>query len=316
MRASAIFIAVVHRETEAPHFETVLAAGDMLDPMLVTRKFALAIVAAAFTVACSTSSSGPKETAAAGPRLYIFDCGTIDGVSPDLFSLKAEEIAVQGFFTPCYLIVHPKGTLIWDTGQIPDADVKATGETKQGAFTVTKPFLPQLAAVGYQPSQITYLALSHYHSDHTANANAFAGSTWLVQQAEYDAIMKNPPPERMTAAHFTQLKKAKAEILHGDHDVFGDGTVVLKPTPGHTEGHQSLFLKLAKTGPILLSGDLYHYPEERTLNRIPTIEVSQDQTRASRASIEAFLKESGAALWIQHDRAASAKLKLAPEFYE
>ena len=284
----------------------------MLDPMFGLRRSIPIVLAAIFAAGCSTLST----TTAVSPKLYIFDCGTIDGVSPDNFGLKAEEIAVQGFFTPCYLIVHPKGTLMWDTGQIPDAEVQAAGVTKQGAFSVTKRLLPQLAAVGYQPSQITYLALSHYHSDHTANANAFAGSTWLVQQAEHDAIFHDPPPQRMTVAHFERLKGAKAEILHGDHDVFGDGTVVLKPTPGHTEGHQSLFLKLAKTGPIFLSGDLYHYPEERTLNRIPVIEVSQDQTRASRQSMEAFLKQSGAVLWIQHDRAANAKLKLAPAFYE
>ena len=284
----------------------------MLDRMLDSWKLITPILAALSAVGCSTQ----PETAAAGPRLYVFDCGTIDGVSPERFGLKAEEIATPGFFTPCYLVVHPKGTLIWDAGQIPDANVQASGVTKQGPFSVTKPFLPQLAAAGDQPSQITYLALSHYHGDHTANANAFAGSTWLVQQAEHDAIFRDPPPERITMAHFEKLKNARTEILHGDHDVFGDGTVILKPTPGHTEGHQSLFLKLAKTGPIFLTGDLYHYPEERTLNRVPDIEVSQDQTRASRERVEAFLKESGAALWIQHDRAASAKLKLAPEFYE
>ena len=284
----------------------------MLDPMLGSWKSTAIVLATVLATGCSTSS----DTAAASPKLYIFDCGSIDGVSPAGFGLKAEEIAVPGFFTPCYLIVHPKGTLIWDTGQIPDANLQAGAATKQGPFTVTKPFLPQLAAVGYQPSQITYLALSHYHGDHTANANAFAGATWLVQQAEHEAMFREPPPQRITVLHFDKLKTAKTEILHGDHDVFGDGTVVLKPTPGHTEGHQSLFLKLARTGPIVLCGDLYHYPEERTLDRIPTIEISQDQTRASRQGLEAFLKESGAALWIQHDRAAAAKLKLAPEFYE
>lgn len=284
----------------------------MLDPMLASWKSTAIVLAAVLATGCSTSS----DTAAASPKLYIFDCGSIDGVSPAGFGLKAEEIAVPGFFTPCYLIVHPKGTLIWDTGQIPDANLQAGAATKQGPFTVTKPFLPQLAAVGYQPSQITYLALSHYHGDHTANANAFAGATWLVQQAEHEAMFREPPPQRITVSHFDKLKTAKTEILHGDHDVFGDGTVVLKLTPGHTEGHQSLFLKLARTGPIVLCGDLYHYPEERTLDRIPTIEISQEQTRASRQGLEAFLKESGAALWIQHDRAAAAKLKLAPEFYD
>ena len=98
--------------------------------------------------------------------------------------------------------------------------------------------------------------------------------------------------------------------------MFGDKTVVIKSAPGHSPGHQVLFLKLAKTGPIVLSGDLYHYPEERKLNKIPTTEFNAAQTVASRAEIEAFLKKTGAQLWIQHDYTANAKLKKAPQFYE
>ena len=101
-----------------------------------------------------------------------------------------------------------------------------------------------------------------------------------------------------------------------DYDVFGDGTVVIKAAPGHSPAHQVLFLKLAKTGPVLLSGDLYHYPEERKLKKIPTTEFNAEQTVASRASVEAFLKKTGAQLWIQHDLTATAKLKKAPEFYD
>ncbi len=98
--------------------------------------------------------------------------------------------------------------------------------------------------------------------------------------------------------------------------MFGDGTVVLKLTPGHTPGHQVLFVKLAKTGPIVVCGDLYHYPEERTLNRIPTFESDQTQTAAARAALDVFMKKAGAALWIQHDFNANAKLKKAPDYYE
>ena len=101
-----------------------------------------------------------------------------------------------------------------------------------------------------------------------------------------------------------------------DHDVFGDGTVVIKFTPGHTPGHQSLYLKLAKTGPIVLSGDLYHYPEERSLGIVPGFDFNADQTRKSRADLEAFMKKSNAVLWIQHGTADNAKLKQAPNFYE
>jgi N-acyl homoserine lactone hydrolase len=113
------------------------------------------------------------------------------------------------------------------------------------------------------------------------------------------------------------LRSSKTTAIKtDDYDVFGDGTVVLKLTPGHTPGHQVLFVKLAKTGPLVVSGDLYHYPEERTLNRIPTFDADQRQTAVSRAALDVFLKKAGAQLWIQHDFNANAKLKKAPNYYE
>ena len=92
--------------------------------------------------------------------------------------------------------------------------------------------------------------------------------------------------------------------------------MVIKWAPGHTPGHQVLFVKLARTGPVLLSGDLYHYPEERTLDRVPTFDTDPTQTRRTRAAIDAFLKKSRAQLWIQHDFTANAALKKAPAFYD
>jgi glyoxylase-like metal-dependent hydrolase (beta-lactamase superfamily II) len=118
-------------------------------------------------------------------------------------------------------------------------------------------------------------------------------------------------------ATYAALRNSKTTIIRGDeHDVFGDGSVVIRSSPGHTVGHQVLYVKLPKTGGVVLSGDLYHYPEERTLNRMPTIEFSLEQTRASRVALDAFLKRTGAQLWIQHDLTANAKLKKAPEYYE
>src|SRR4029079_4689226 len=156
------------------------------------------------------------------------------------------------FFVPCYLVVHPKGTLMWEVGVIPDAAFKAAGAPgTQAPSPVTKPLLPQLAAIGYTPGDITYLALSHYHSDHTANANAFAGATWLVQQAERDFMVADKPAGIGKPEHYSALKNSRTIVLKNeDHDVFGDGTVVLKTTPGHTPGHQALFVKLATPGPL------------------------------------------------------------------
>jgi glyoxylase-like metal-dependent hydrolase (beta-lactamase superfamily II) len=116
---------------------------------------------------------------------------------------------------------------------------------------------------------------------------------------------------------YAALKNSKFKaITTDDYDVFGDGTVIIKSAPGHTPGHQVLYVKLAKTGGVVLSGDLWHYPEERTLNRFPTFDTDVEQTRAARAHIEDFLKTSGAALWIQHDLVGHRKLKLAPQYYE
>jgi N-acyl homoserine lactone hydrolase len=208
--------------------------------------------------------------------------------------------------------------LMWDNGDIPDrAFPPGGGPASAGVVTQDKPLLPQLAAVGYTPADITYLAMSHYHGDHVANANAFAGSTWLVRKVERDRMFSSEPIPRSDPANYSALKNSKTVIIDKDeYDVFGDGTVIIKSAPGHTPGHQVLFLKLAKTGPVVLSGDLYHYPEERTLGRLPVAEFNKDQTAASRAELEAFLKKTGAQLWIQHDFLGNAKLKKSPEYYE
>jgi N-acyl homoserine lactone hydrolase len=279
---------------------------------------------AALAAVPSASAQASRAPAPKSARLYILDCGKIVGVGAAAFGFKDGQLATTEMVTPCFLIAHPRGTLMWDTGEIPDAAVKTDGtETKQGAFIVTRPLLPQLAALGYTPADITYLALSHYHGDHVANANAFAGSTWIVQKVERDAMFASRPanekkgPGTPTPSLYSALEKSKTMVLNGeDHDVFGDGTVTIKFTPGHTPGHQSLYLKLAKTGPVLLSGDLYHYPEEMTLKVVPSFDFDQAQTAKSRATIEDFVKKNRAQLWIQHDVVNGAKLKKAPEFYD
>ena len=252
-------------------------------------------------------------------RLYVFDNGVIKGLDPAIFHFKKEELATTDMVVCSYLIVHPKGTLMWDTGAIPDADLKADGSpVTQERFTATKTLKSQLAALGYTPKNITYFALSHYHVDHIANANDFASSTWLVQQPERDAMfaVKGGAPITQRAKYIA-LKDSKTKILNGqDYDVFGDGTVVIKAAYGHTPGHQVVYLKLAKTGPILLAGDLYHYQEERNTDKTPTFEFDRDQSLASRAAIEAFIKKTGAQLWIEHDLAHFNQLKKAPGYYE
>jgi N-acyl homoserine lactone hydrolase len=274
------------------------------------------------TLALAFSSVWTPAVAAAAPalRLYILDCGTIAPMDPTLFSLKKEEVKGDvSFVSPCYLVVHPKGTLVWDVGQVPDKDIPDDGTevVQQGILKAKRRLAPQLAALGHPIKDITFVAMSHYHVDHTANANLFAGSTWIVQQKEYDAMFSDAPTGIRDPATYQDLKTSKRITLNNeDHDVFGDGTVIIKTAPGHTPGHQMLFLRLAKFGPLLLAGDLYHLPEERSLDRVPTFDFDANMTRATRKSVDQFVKQEHATLWIQHDPATYAPLKKAPSYYD
>ena len=247
-------------------------------------------------------------------RLYVFDAGFISVPDPKSFGLTKEEVVpwIDKISVASFLIVHPKGSLLWDTGVLPDA--QAQPGNNRG---VTKTLKSQLAEIGYSPADVTYLALSHLHSDHAANANDYAGSTWLVRKAERDAMFgEKPYPSANNPAFYSALKDSKTTLIEGDYDVFGDGSVVIKPTPGHTPGHQVLFVNLPKTGPIVLSGDLYHYPEQIKLNRFYANNYDTDGVRVSREALDAFMKKTGAKLWIQHDYRANAQLKKSPAYYE
>jgi glyoxylase-like metal-dependent hydrolase (beta-lactamase superfamily II) len=268
-----------------------------------------------------------KPKAPRSVRLYVFDCGVLHNADMGRFNLKVEDVTTTDMSMACFLIAHPKGNLLWDTGAVPDDSWTPTGRTTTLHVTLPdgqtrdadldKSLRAQLAEIGYSPSDIDYLALSHYHYDHTGNANQFAGATWLVRQIERDAMFGGKFSGSLQPSTFSALQKSKTIILKDEeYDVFGDGSVIVKSAPGHTQGHQVLYVKLAKTGGVVLSGDLYHYPAEKTLDRVPTFEFSQDETRASRVAIDAFLKKTGAQLWIQHDSVGNAKLRKSPQFYD
>jgi N-acyl homoserine lactone hydrolase len=258
-----------------------------------------------------------RPAAVTSPRLYVFDNGMLNVTDPKSFGFTRAELKESRLIVVSYLIVHPKGTLMFDSGLFPDAAFAGkNGPVVDGNSTASRPLLPQLAAAGYRPSDVTYFALSHYHGDHTANANAFAGATWIVQRRERDAMFSEAT-SIINRENFSALRTAKTDLLDdADFDVFGDGTVVVKSAPGHTPGHQVLFVKLAKRGPVLLAGDLYHYPEERATGRTPSFEFDRAQTMATRARIDAFLKQTGAQLWIEHDLATHQPLPFAPAFLD
>ena len=198
-------------------------------------------------------------------RLYVLDCGMlkIDPAGVERYHVTQKEVVESRMPVPCFLVVHPKGTLLWDVGVIPDADVEKSAP-KPALYdvnpvshaVVSKTLKGQLAAIGYAPADITYVAVSHAHKDHTANLNQFASSTWLVRPAER-AFMFKPNNERVEPKFYSQLEHSKTIAMEKDeYDVFGDGNVIIKAAPGHTPAHEVLVLTLAKTGRVMVAGDL------------------------------------------------------------
>jgi glyoxylase-like metal-dependent hydrolase (beta-lactamase superfamily II) len=290
----------------------------------------ISVVAVAATVLLFSASSGAQgdfrpATPPSRLRLYVFDCGVINinATGTARYNVTPQEVGETRFSVPCFLVAHPQGTLLWDLGIVPDETVeaRARGAESTPAASVVEPgkrtLTSQLADIGYRPEDITYVAFSHAHGDHVANANRFAASTWLVRPAER-SFMWEEGNTRVNRALFDDLADSQSISLDTDeHDVFGDGTVIIKAAPGHSPGHQVLILALASTGRLMLAGDLYHYPQERTLHRPPPAnEFSVAQSAASRATIEQYLQRTNTAIWIEHDFAANAKLKKAPDFYD
>ena len=285
------------------------------------RSSLLAMLAAGALLALAAGAAA--QLASPDIKLYVFDTGTLIYNNPETYNLTREEVKNTNMSVPAYLIVHPKGTLLFDAGLGDRFLGRPFNETTLGGqpdppgtsyfVMVTQTLKSQMAAIGYTPDKVNFLALSHPHGDHVGNANDFAASTWLVQQGDHTLMFG--PSVQTPNPNYVALKTSKTKVLEGDYDVFGDGTVILIHTPGHTPGHQSLYVKLARTGGVVLSGDLYHYPEERTRNRMPEREKTLG-TPESRAKLEALLRERGAELWIEHDINQFSRQKKSPQYYD
>lgn len=252
----------------------------------------------------------------ASPKLYLFDCGILYLDDVAMFNLSAEETSVRELFVPCYLIEHDNGRLLWDAG-LPLNVAQAEGRValEGGHMAYERSLVDQLADMALKPADIDYAALSHLHFDHVGAANAFADSRVLMQKTEWEYAF-SAGSEFLETTLFDELKNSELIMLEGDHDVFGDGSVRIIYTPGHTPGHQALLVNLVNTGPIVLSGDLYHFRASRRLRRAPTFNFDASMTYESMDKLEAVVRETGATLWIEHDKALADILKKAPDFYD
>ena len=250
-------------------------------------------------------------------KLYIFDNGLIVGLEPELFNFTLSEVAETDFVLTSYLIVHPQGALLWESGGIPDHDFPADGSSAiEGVVSATKTLRSQMSEIGYEANDIDYYAMSHLHSDHNANSNEFSGSHWIVQKNDREVMFSGVARDIMVPENFADLKDAQTILLDDeDYDVFGDGTVQIISAPGHTEGHQVLLLKLPESGNIMLAGDLFHYPEEITTGRFPTFEYDPELSAISREKVMSIVEDNDAELWIGHDKVTHQGLNFSPAFY-
>jgi N-acyl homoserine lactone hydrolase len=255
----------------------------------------------------------PGSAQAAGlERLYILNCG--EGIAGDISRWSPGVNVGQSmpFVDNCYLLKHTQGWLLWDTG-VADAiaampDGQQPADPKATHWYRPKTLVSQLEALGVKPADITFVAVSHTHGDHIGNVELFPQAMLLVQQAEYDWPGANNAP-RFNPAH-------PVTKLDGDKDVFGDGSVTILSTPGHTPGHQSLLVKLPKTGAVVLTGDAVHFQANWDHRVVPSMNVDAEQTKASMERIAGILAKEKATLWINHDKAQRDRLQMAPGFYE
>ncbi|MFN4024249.1 MAG: N-acyl homoserine lactonase family protein [Hyphomonas sp.] len=270
----------------------------------------------ALLAACSPATPAPAAEPASltgtetAPALYadVLDCGTIEISDLDAFSSAGDFAGTPAKFTnTCYLIHHPEGRLLWDLG-VPGI-LSVAGPVVQDIFTVSlsATLTEQLEGLGLTSADIDYLSISHSHFDHIGQADQIQGATWLVHQAELDAMIPPDGSAPQTSADqialFNAFQGMNREVFTGEKDVFGDGSVVIFETPGHTPGHTSLQLTLPEAGPVLLTGDLYHRSQSRDLRRVPRFNYNEDQTLASMAAFEARAEALGAKVIIQHERA-------------
>ena len=210
------------------------------------------------------------------------------------------------FADNCYLIKHATDWMVWDTG-LTDA-IFSTPSSDPNAWKRTKSLAGELDKVGVKPSDVKYVAVSHTHPDHIGNVELFPQALLLVQKAEYDWPDQDGKP-RFLPSH-------PVKTLEGDYDVFGDGSVTIISTPGHTPGHQSLLVKLPQTGAVLLSGDAVHLKDNWDAKRVPAINVDKDKSSASMQRMAGLMEQNKAQLWINHDKPQSLTMKRPPDFYQ
>jgi N-acyl homoserine lactone hydrolase len=246
---------------------------------------------------------------AADLSIARLDCGTspppvvVNERFSDTYAFPGLKLT---FVFSCYIIKHGDDYLLWDTGHamtMPNVAPKVS-------------LVDQLAKINITPDQIKYVGISHYHADHTGQIASFPKATLLIGAKEWDAISAPKPAEGVNYKPFESWIKgdSKVEPVPTDKDVFGDGSVIMLRTPGHTAGHSSLLVKLAGMGPVILTGDAVHFRENYDSDGVPWFNFDRAQTVASIERIKKIAASLKATVIIQHDARDVEKLPVFPAF--
>jgi N-acyl homoserine lactone hydrolase len=278
----------------------------------------LAVLAPAIVIPSARISAAPNPQAKSGvDRLYVIDCADGIGQDESRWTPGVNVGKSVDFPDHCYLIHHSQGWFLWDTG-IDDAVAllpnheevfhewgPGTGPIWRKPVTLAA----QFEEIHVKPSDIRLMAVSHSHPDHAGNVEMFPSTPMLVQRVEYEWA-----GSRQDTVAFN--KKHPVKLVDGDYDIFGDGSLVLLSTPGHTPGHQSLLVRLPKTGVVILSGDVAHFQASFEHRYVPSNNWSKEASLQSMDKIAAILAKEHAQLWINHDQPQSDTQKKLPAYYE
>jgi N-acyl homoserine lactone hydrolase len=257
-------------------------------------------------------------------KLYRLDCGHSLANDESVWTPGENVGRNIEFSSTCWLIKHGREWLLWDTG-VP----QSTLDNPQGWSTLPKLIVyhldrsltDQLAGIGVKPGDIGRVAISHTHGDHIGNMGLFPSATVVMQRAEYSWIHSADGPndnvnQLMALARKLLGSPKKLQLIDGDTDVFGDGSVTLVSTPGHTPGHQSLLVHLKKSGFIILSGDVAHLQENFEKNIVPSLNTDKAESIASMEKVRRLIATYQATFFINHDKSQTDKLRLLPAFYD
>jgi len=282
-------------------------------------RFAFAAAAVSLAVTASFGAAAaqpPRERAptAANPvvSMWRLDCGEIRVTNLDLFSDTFLYAGREKTLTDsCYLIRNGNRYLLWDTGLPAELVGRSPGGEGPFRMSMRTTIRDQLRRIGVRPEQVSFVGISHYHDDHIGQAADFPGATLLIGAEDWEAIRGRP----QSAARFKPWIDGGGTVqqVARDHDVFGDGSVVMLDMPGHTPGHHSLLVRLPQMGPVLLTGDLYHFAEQVANRGVPSFNTDRADTLASFDRFRQIARSLGATIIIQHEPLDIPRLPAFPE---